>query len=152
MRNNTLPYSAIPENLTSPMFALGQALHANSAIDKSLYELVYLRVSQLNGCAYCVDMHTKDLLTNANCSDKLHMISVWHESNIYSPRERSALAWAEALTRIEAGISDKDLERVSEHFDSSDLCHLTFAITQINSWNRIAIGFGFEAGSYKPAN
>jgi alkylhydroperoxidase family enzyme len=106
----------------------------------------------LNGCAYCIDMHTKDARAAGETEQRLYALSAWRETPFFSPRERAALAWTEAITNIQQGhASDEAYEEARREFDEGELVRLTLAITQINTWNRIAIAFRAEAGTYQPA-
>ncbi len=123
-----------------------------SKLEPSLIELVKMRASQMNGCAFCLDMHSKDARAHGETEQRLYCLTAWREAPFYSERERAALEWTEELTRIaEAEISDALFERVRKQFDEEELAALTLAIVAINGWNRIAIGFHFVAGSYQPA-
>lgn len=124
---------------------------ASSELDKKLYHLVKLRASQINGCAYCVDMHAKDARKAGETNQRLDALVVWWETSFYSDKERAALAWTEALTVIsENDVSDELYEEVSGHFEDKELMALTMAIIAINSWNRLAIPFKSQAGTYNP--
>ncbi len=124
----------------------------SSGLEASLLELVKTRASQLNGCAYCLDMHTKDARAAGETEQRLYALSAWRETPFFTPRERAALAWTEALTNIQQGhASDEVYEHARSEFSESELVRLTLAITQINAWNRIAIAFRVEPGTYQPA-
>jgi AhpD family alkylhydroperoxidase len=111
-------------------------------LEKSLIELVKMRASQINGCAYCLDMHSKDARRHGETEQRLHVLSAWHESPLYSPRERAALAWTEAVTRIaDTHAPDDVYEEARRHFSPVELVNLTTLIGLINLWNRIAIAF-----------
>ena len=114
-----------------------------SALPGELVTLVYLRVSQINGCAYCIDMHSRELIAHGMKMDKLVLVPVWRESGaIFDARERAALAWAETVTRVsETGIPDEDYEAAASVFEPTDLADLTIAIGLMNAYNRLAIGF-----------
>ena len=114
---------------------------AHHDIDSILLELVKTRVSQINGCAYCVDMHTRDARKLGETEQRLYTLSVWHETDLFTPRERAALAWAEALTRLPDGVSDELLAATRAEFTDPDLVQLTHAIIAINSWNRLGVAF-----------
>jgi AhpD family alkylhydroperoxidase len=125
---------------------------AASGLELPLLELVKTRASQLNGCAYCIDMHTKDARLGGETEQRLYALSAWRETPFFTPRERAALAWTEALTNIQQGhASDEVYEEVRPAFTEGELVRLTLAIAQINMWNRIAIGFRAEPGTYQPA-
>jgi AhpD family alkylhydroperoxidase len=115
----------------------------NSGLPKQLIDLVYLRVSQINGCAYCIDMHSRDLLKSGVTVDKLVMVSVWREAGqVFSARERTALAWAETVTRVaETGVPDADYEAAAAEFSDKELADLTYAIGLMNAFNRFGISF-----------
>ncbi|MBI4290837.1 MAG: carboxymuconolactone decarboxylase family protein [Betaproteobacteria bacterium] len=122
-----------------------------SGIEHSLLELVKTRVSQINGCAYCLDMHTKEARAANETEQRLYLLPAWREAPFYSERERAALAWAEALTRISTeDVSDELYADVRRHFDEKTLVDLTLAIVGINGWNRLAISFRSQAGNYQP--
>ena len=114
-----------------------------SALPGELVTLVYLRVSQINGCAYCIDMHSRELIAHDMKMDKLVLVPVWRESGaIFDAREQAALAWAETVTRVsETGIPDADYEAAASIFAPTDLADLTIAIGLMNAYNRLAIGF-----------
>lgn len=122
-----------------------------SGLDASLIELVKTRASQRNGCAFCIDMHTKGARAAGETEQRLYALSAWRETPFFTPRERAALAWTEAITNIQQGhASDQVYEEVRREFDEPQLVRLTLAITQINSWNRIAIAFRAEPGHSLP--
>ena len=121
-----------------------------TSLEKSLVELVKLRASYINGCAYCVDMHAKDARELGETEQRIYMVPVWHEAPFYTERERAALAWTETVTNIAKGVTDADYALAREQFDEKELAELTMAIITINAWNRLAIPFQSEVGSYKP--
>lgn len=124
---------------------------ASSGLEKSLYELVKLRASQINGCAYCIDMHSKDARENGETEQRLYALSAWSETSFYTERERAALALTEAMTLISQNpISDSLYESVQKHFKDEELVALTMAIIAINGWNRLAISFRKIPGTYNP--
>lgn len=121
-----------------------------SSLPHSLLELVKMRASQLNHCAYCLDMHSKDALALGVPAEKLFLLDAWHEALCYSERERAALAWTEELTLIaETGASDAAYEAARAHFSERELAELTLAIVTINGWNRIAISTRMVPGHYR---
>jgi AhpD family alkylhydroperoxidase len=123
----------------------------NSSIEQSLIELVKLRASMINGCAYCVDMHTKDARAAGETEQRLYAVSVWQEAPFFSERERAALAWTDALTDISRnGVSDALYDATREQFSEKELVDLTMVVVTINGWNRLAISFRTPAGSYQP--
>jgi AhpD family alkylhydroperoxidase len=120
-------------------------------LEPTLIELIKVRASQINGCAYCIDMHSKDALAAGETDQRLFLLSAWREAPFYTDRERAALAWTEALTEIATyGVEDELYEEVSEHFSEKELVDLTTAIITINGWNRFGIAFRPEVGVYKP--
>ena len=124
---------------------------AKSPIEKNLLHLIKYRVSQINGCAYCLDMHSKDLRAAGETEQRLFVLDAWQEAPFYSERERAALLWAESLTKITEGhVPDEVYEEVRAEFSEEELIDLTLAVTTINSWNRISIAFRTEAGTYQP--
>jgi len=134
------------------MMALQNAVNA-SGLEKNLRDLVSLRASQINGCAFCIDMHTKDLRAEGESEERIYLLEAWRETPFYSERERAALAWTEALTRIsERAVSDEVFDDVRKHFSDDELSKLTLAIAAINSWNRFGVGFRLPPGKYQPAN
>ncbi len=140
---------AFPEGVAA-MFSLGKTINS-SGLDPTIAELVKIRASQLNGCAFCLDMHTKDARAQGESEQRIYALSAWRETPFFTPRERAALAWTEALTNIQQGhASDSVYDEVRNEFDEAELVKLTFAITQINAWNRIAIAFRSEPGVYQP--
>lgn len=135
---------------------LGQAMlnlsaETASRIDHRLAELVKIRASQINACAYCIDMHTKDARAAGETEQRIYALSAWRETPFFTDRERAALEWTETLTRIADGHpSDEQYERLKAHFSEDEIVALTFAVIVINSWNRLAISFRPEVGSYQP--
>ncbi len=120
-------------------------------LEHSLLELVKTRASQINGCAYCLDMHSKDARAAGETEQRLYVLPAWREAPFYTARERAALEWTEAVTLISQNeIPDSMYQRVREHFDEKELVDLTLAISTINTWNRLAISFRSEVGSYQP--
>lgn len=114
-----------------------------SGLPQELINLVYLRVSQINGCAYCIDMHSRDLLKLGVPVDKLVLVPVWHEAGkVFTTRERLALAWAETVTRVsETGVPDSDYEAAAAEFSDKELADLTYAIALMNAFNRLGVTF-----------
>jgi AhpD family alkylhydroperoxidase len=113
---------------------------SESALDPALSDIVRLRASQMNGCAYCVDLHTRDALARGESERRLFAVSAWRESRLFSERERAALALTEALTLIsERGSPDEEYEAAAQHFDRAELAALLYAIVLINGWNRLAV-------------
>ena len=135
-------YQAAPDTIKA-LVALEEQIQA-SGLEKSLIELVKTRASQINGCAFCINMHTQDARKQGETEQRLYLLNAWHESPLYTDRERAALAWTEALTLIaETHAPDNLYEDVRAHFSEAETVNLTMLIATINAWNRIAIGFRF---------
>lgn len=134
------------------MLALS-AVVQKSGLALGLVDLVYLRVSQINGCAYCLDMHSKDLRARGETEQRIYMLSAWREvPDLYNARERAALAWAEAVTRLtDQEVSDEVYDQARKEFSDKELAQLTLAIVAINAWNRLNVAFRTSAGNYKSA-
>lgn len=133
------------------LFGLGGYLMKSARLDKNLVELVNMRVSQINGCAYCLDMHSKDLRAAGETEQRLYLLSAWRESPFYTDKERAALAWAEAVTLVaESQVPDEVYEQAREQFSEEELIDLTLAVAAINSWNRMNVAFRTVAGGYQP--
>ena len=121
-------------------------------LEQGLMDLVKLRASQINGCAYCIDMHSKDLRANGESEQRLYELDAWQETPFYSERERAALLWTEAVTRVaDTHVPDSVYEQVRQQFDEAELVNLTFVISTVNVWNRILISTRREPGAYQPA-
>ena len=132
------------------MYALEEPLR-NSGLEPALRELVKTRASQINRCAYCLDMHTKDARVQGETEQRLYALNAWRETPFYTDRERAALEWTEHLTLIsENDVPDDLYARIREHFSEEELVKLTLAIVQINGYNRFAISFRAAAGTYQP--
>lgn len=124
----------------------------NSSLEKSLLELVRTRASQINGCAYCLDMHTKDARAAGETEQRLYALSTWRETPFFTDRERAALEWTEAVTQISSNhVSDALYERVRQYFSDKELVDLTMAVIAINGWNRLSIAFQSVPGNYQPS-
>jgi len=133
------------------MYGLEEPLR-NSGLEPTLRELIKTRASQINGCAYCIDMHAKDARAHGETEQRLYALNAWRETPFYTDRERAALEWTEQLTLIaEKGVPDELYTRVREYFSEEEIVHLTLAVVQINGYNRFAISFRAPAGSYQPA-
>ena len=125
---------------------------ASSSIEAPLRHLVKLRASQINGCAYCIDMHWKDARAHGETEQRLYGLGAWEEPTYYTDRERAALRWTEALTRVTDGhVPDRVYDEVRPHFSDQELADLSWVVAAINAWNRVAIAFRAPAGTYKPA-
>jgi AhpD family alkylhydroperoxidase len=143
-----LDYAHVLPEATRALSQLENVVES-STLEPKLRELVKLRASQINGCAYCVDMHTKDATALGEDPQRLHMVAVWREAPMFSPRERAALAWTEAVTLIaQTGAPDDVYEEIADQFDPAEQVALTLAIVAINGWNRLSVGFRRPAGTY----
>ncbi len=124
----------------------------SSRLDPRLVHMIKMRASQINGCAFCIDMHSKDARAAGETEQRLYALDAWRETPFYTERERAALAWTEALTLIRDGHAPDDVyDEVKRHFAEDELVALTLAIVTINAWNRLAIGFRAVPGAYQPA-
>jgi AhpD family alkylhydroperoxidase len=143
------PRKVAPEVFRA-MFVLESAVKA-TGLEGNLLDLVKLRVSQINGCAYCIDMHSKDLRAEGESEERLYLLDAWRETDFYSDRERAALAWAEAVTLIAKDhVPDDVYEQARQQFADDELAKLTLAIVAINGWNRFSIAFRAIPGKYQP--
>jgi AhpD family alkylhydroperoxidase len=139
--------AAMPEAVGA-MLGL-QKVVDESGLDPKLLELIKIRASQINGCAYCLDIHTKDAIAIGEDPERLNVVAAWRESPFYSARERAALTWCESLTLLPStGAPDAQYEEVAAHFSAREQVALTAAIVAINGWNRFAVGFRSPVGSY----
>jgi AhpD family alkylhydroperoxidase len=142
------PFKAAPKAYQA-MAALGHYADS-SGLERPLLELVKMRSSQINGCAYCLDMHSKDARALGETEQRLYLLDAWRESPFYTDRERAALEWTEAVTLITEGhVPDDVYERVTLQFTPEELANLTLAIVTINGWNRLSIAFRIKPGSYQ---
>jgi AhpD family alkylhydroperoxidase len=145
-----IPIERFPGALRA-MLALQQYVNG-SGLEPSLLELAKLRASYLNGCAYCVDMHTKDARARGESEQRLYAVPVWRETPFFTPRERAALAWTEAVTEVgRTGVPDSVYAEARAELSETELVNLTMAIVAINGWNRLCVGFRVEPGTYQPA-
>ena len=136
-------------NVVKAMLGLHKPLF-QSGLEKRLLDLVYFRVSQINGCAFCLDMHSKDLRADGETEQRLYLLEAWRESPFYSDRERAALAWAEAVTTLSnKEVPDDVYEQARAQFSEAELANLTLAVVTINSWNRFNIAFRTTPGTYE---
>jgi AhpD family alkylhydroperoxidase len=144
-----LDYAKLAPDAVKAMREL-EAYVRRSDIEPNLRELVKIRASQINGCAYCIDMHTKDARAAGESEQRLYALTAWRETPFFSDRERAALAWTEALTLVsESHAPDEVYEEARAHFGEKELVDLTIAITTINAWNRLAVGFRTVPGTYR---
>jgi AhpD family alkylhydroperoxidase len=145
-----LNYMEVDPKLIKAMFALAAPV-AQSGLDPKLIDLIHYRVSQINGCAYCLDMHSKDLRAAGETEQRLFVLDAWRDAPFYSERERAALAWAEAVTLLtNKDVPDDVYEEARAHFSEQELAALTLSVVAINGWNRLNIAFRTEAGGYQP--
>ncbi len=134
------------------MLGLERQIH-KAGLERGLLDLVRMRASQINGCAYCLDMHSKDARANGETEQRLYGLDAWRETPYYSPRERAALEWTEALTLVaETHVPDEVFERVREQFSEDELVHLSLAIVAINGWNRLNVAARTVPGDYVPGS
>ena len=144
-----IDYAHVAPGAVQAMYAL-QRYTQDSGLEHSLLELVKLRASQINGCAYCLDMHSKDARAAGETEQRIYVLSAWREAPFYTSRERAALAWTEAVTLVANGVSDEQREAARQEFSEKELADLTLAIVTINGWNRLSIALGADVGSYRP--
>ena len=131
------------------LFGIGAYL-ADCGLEHALLELVKIRASQINGCAYCLDMHTQDARAAGETEQRIYALNAWRETPFFTDRERAALAWTEAVTLVTGGVPDAVYEGARQHFDEKELADLTWAAVAINGWNRLSISFRAVPGTYKP--
>src|SRR5580692_629478 len=142
----------VPKDVLHTLYGLEQIIR-KSGLETQLLELVRMRASQINGCAYCIDMHSKDARAEGETEQRLYGLNAWRETPYYTDRERAALEWTEAITLISRDqVPDEVYERVRRQFSESELGILTLAAASINIWNRIAISFRAVPGSYQPGS
>ena len=137
-----------------PLITLGQQIEHAGRLDPALVQLVLMRVSQINGCAFCLDMHSKDARAAGETEQRLYLLPAWRETKLYSERERAALAWAEELTELASpeAVSDALYEQASQQFEEAALVDLTLLVVAINGWNRINIASRNLGGNYRPVS
>ena len=141
-------YGVVMPEAINAMRDLQQVVN-DCELEPKLLELVKVRASQINGCAYCLDMHAKDAIAIGEDPQRLHLLAAWRETPLYEPRERAALAWCESLTLLpETGVPDDTYDTAAAQFSPRELVALTTAIVAINGWNRFAVGFRAPVGSY----
>jgi AhpD family alkylhydroperoxidase len=145
-------YQKAAPDVFQGMLALTSVVQ-KSGLAPGLLDLVNQRVSQINGCAYCLDMHSKDLRARGETEQRIYMLSAWREvPDLYNARERAALAWAEAVTRLtDQGVSDEVYDQARKEFSDKELTQLTLSVVAINGWNRLNVAFRTPAGNYKSA-
>jgi AhpD family alkylhydroperoxidase len=145
-RQNVAKLAAAP---MKALYGIGTYLAA-CGLEHALLELVKTRASQINGCAFCLDMHTQDARAAGETEQRLYALSAWREAPFFSDRERAALAWTEAVTLVTGGVPDVVYEEARRHFTETELADLTWAVVAINSWNRLNVAFRTPSGTYKP--
>lgn len=139
------------QNAIKALFPLGAYL-AKSQVEQSLLQLIYFRVSQINGCAFCLDMHSKDLRAAGEAEQRLYALPAWRDTPFYTERERAAFAWAEAVTKLMNNeVPEEIYTAAREQFSEEELIDLTLAVTTINTYNRLNIAFRTVAGGYQPS-
>lgn len=144
-----IPFSHVPKDLMATMMRVESYVNSRG-FSVRLLELLRLRASQINGCAYCIDMHYKEAIAAGEEPLRLYSLSVWRDTEFYDAKEQAALAWCEAVTSIHGrDLSDNLFAAMQRHFKEDEIADLTFAITQINSWIRLAKSFGFPPGHYQ---
>jgi AhpD family alkylhydroperoxidase len=142
----------VSPSIIHAMLGLERQVH-QSGLERTLLDLVRMRASQINGCAYCLDMHSKDARANGETEQRLYGLDAWRETPYYSARERAALEWTEALTLVaESHVPDEVYDRVREQFSEEELIHLSLAVVAINGWNRMNIAARTVPGDYVPGS
>jgi AhpD family alkylhydroperoxidase len=145
-----LHYRTLAPNAYKALLKVEEYL-SECGLEPRLKELVVLRASQINHCAYCIDMHTKDLRAGGESEQRIYLLNAWREAPFYTPRERAALAWTETVTILDPGyVPDEVYEEARKEFGEVELVNLTIAIAAINSWNRLSVAFRSVPGSYQP--
>jgi AhpD family alkylhydroperoxidase len=146
-----IKYTQVAPDSLKAMYRLEKYVRS-SGLEPSLLELIRVRASQINGCAYCIDMHTKNARIRGESEQRLYLLDAWQEVPFYTDRERAALAWTEAVTKVfDEHVPNDVYELARTHFTEKELVDLTMAIIAINGWNRLAISFRIEPGAYQPA-
>ena len=144
MTTSRVNYAQVAPHAFKALLGLEKAL-GESSLEKSLHELIKIRASQLNACAYCIDMHTRDALKLGETPRRIFALSAWRETPFFTDRERAALLWTETLTLLaEKGAPEDIYNEVAEQFNERELADLTFAIATINAWNRFGVGFAMQ--------
>jgi len=145
-----IDFNKIDPGAVKAMYGLEEYVK-KSGLEQSLIKLVKVRASQINGCAYCIDMHTKDARAEGESEQRLYLLDAWREAPFYTERERAALEWTEAVTLVANNhVPDEVYERVRRQFKEAELVNLTMAVVAINGWNRLLIGFRGVPGEYQP--
>ena len=145
-----IDYAKVAPAGSRAMYGLERYVHS-CGLEASLLELVKMRASQINGCAFCLDMHSKDARAAGETEQRLYLLNAWRETTFFTDRERAALAWTESLTLVsENHVPDDVYNEARQHFSEEELVNLSLAVVAINGWNRLAIAFRSEAGTYQP--
>src|SRR5262245_43945386 len=144
-----LNYPSLAPEATRAMYDLGKYI-AGCGLEHALIELIKIRASQINGCAFCIDMHTKDARAAGETEQRIYALNAWREAPFFNDRERAALAWADSLTLNGGVVSDDLYEEARHQFSEKELVDVTWAVAAINAWNRIAVSFRSVPGSYQP--
>ncbi len=146
-----VPFENIPANLMSCMMRTEKYIKSLNIIDKSFMEVLRYRVSVINQCAYCIEMHFKEAVAAGESELRVYSSIVWKETNFYNESEKALLSWAESVTMLNDSTDQRQqsFTNLSKHFSQDEIANLTLSIVQINSWNRLAKPFGFEAGNYQ---
>lgn len=148
--NSRIDYAKVSPHAVQAMYGLERFVR-ESGLETSLVNLIKMRASQMNGCAYCIDMHSKEARAEGETEQRLYELNAWRETPFYTERERAALAWTESLTLISQTHAPDDVfEEVRRHFNEQEIVGLSMAIVAINAWNRLAIGFRAVPGTYQP--
>lgn len=148
-----LNYAAASPGAVTAMMSLESFVRNSSKLEPSLIELVKMRASQINGCAYCIDMHSKDARAEGETEQRLYALSAWREAPFFTAREQAALAWTESLTLLATDhVPDAVFEEVRPHFNDEELVNLTLVVATINAWNRFGVSFRSVPGDYKPVH
>ena len=146
-----IEYAQVAPGAVEAMRALEKYVHT-CGIDPKLLELIKIRASQINGCAYCLDMHTKDARSQSETEQRLYALNAWRETPFFTEKERAALSWTESVTQISTSHApDEVYEIARRYFDEKELVNITLAVIAINGWNRLAISFRSVPGAYQPA-
>ena len=145
-----IDYDKVAPAAFRAMYGLERYVHG-CGLEASLLELVKMRASQINGCAFCLDMHSKDARAGGETEQRLYLLNAWRETSFFTDRERAALAWTESLTLVsENHVPDDVYQEARQHFSEEELVNLSLAVVAINGWNRLAIAFRSQAGTYQP--
>lgn len=143
-----LTYQEVPQELFNKLRAIEDYIHT-SGIDSKLLDLIRIRISQINACAYCLDMHYKEIRHSGESELKLSMLSAWREVDLFTEVEKAVLSYAEALTLLSQKEIESTFSNLLKHFSKEEISFISLTITQINTWNRLMKAFGFKAGLYK---